>query len=288
MDSPEQNWVPYEQAKRWVRRLNIPNYKAFLKYVQDHGLPEGIPRNPQITYGSTYISDSDFLGTERCYYLPYYQAKYYARTVQLTSRSKWLEWHREQGPKTIPRHPDRVYEEWETWGEFLGTDNVPIPQIKRNWRPYNELIKYVHKLELSSEPEWRKWISSDGRPDDIPKWPERVYNEWGGWPEFLGYDLAGRLKGRTVETNALYIVHELGMPDNVFIIGVDEGGKSSIIAKQQKSGFRIVKIYKYDPETANHVKLILSRQTSPWNDTQLLVSNVHQLVFELDGILDQM
>ncbi len=280
-------WLLYEDAKRYVRRLKLPSYKAFLQHVQENGIPDGIPRNPQRTYGEKYVSDTDFLGTNRSSYLPYYQAKYFARTLRLTSRVKWLEWYRENKPPLIPCMPERVYKEWESWGEFLGSGNIPTKE--KVFRSYEESLKYVHQLKLSSNDEWRKWSGSGIRPDDIPSCPDQVYKDkWNGWNEFLGNKLVNRIDGQQLNTRVLFIIQEQGVPSNVFTIGVESNGKSVVLEHQRKKGFRLIKIYKFDPEIKHRVDFVMSKFASPWygSNIQFLVSNIHELLFELDGVLD--
>ena len=72
----------------------------------------------------------------------------------------------------------------------------------RIYRPFDEARAFVHKLGLKSEQggrrndpkdlSWRnycKGLLEDKlglKPDDIPKQPFKVYNEWTNWPDWLG------------------------------------------------------------------------------------------------------
>ena len=56
----------------------------------------------------------------------YKEAKKYAQSLKLNSSLDWQILSKTKKlPKDIPSKPERVYKEWEHWGEFLGTGNKP-------------------------------------------------------------------------------------------------------------------------------------------------------------------
>lgn len=59
--------------------------------------------------------------------------------------------------------------------------------MKRKWRKYEEAKKFVHKLKLKNEHEWREYYRSGNKPENIPTGPSQVYKkEWKGMPDWLG------------------------------------------------------------------------------------------------------
>lgn len=53
---------------------------------------------------------------------------------------------------------------------------------------YADARKYVRKLELKSQKEWREFTRSKKFPDFLPKYPEGVYKNqgWNGYGDWLG------------------------------------------------------------------------------------------------------
>jgi len=58
---------------------------------------------------------------------------------------------------------------------------------RRKWRSFEEARKFIRKLKLKSETEWRKYCKSGKKPLDIPYHPDRTYKkEWRNWGDWLG------------------------------------------------------------------------------------------------------
>jgi len=53
-------------------------------------------------------------------------------------------------------------------------------------RPFTEAHAFVRDLKLSTVLEWRKYTHSKTFPADIPKSPDRGYEGWIDWGEWLG------------------------------------------------------------------------------------------------------
>jgi len=60
-----------------------------------------------------------------------------------------------------------------------------------NWRPFEEAKKFVAQLKLKGFKDWYRYTKTQDRPLDIPIAAFQVYNEWKGWPDWLGYDAYG-------------------------------------------------------------------------------------------------
>lgn len=291
---PRGQFVTYDEAREWVSRLKLSNYKQWLQFAQARhekgplrGLklkPRVIPANPQCTYRDSYVSDSHFLG--HIDYLKYDEVKKMIHPLKLKSSAEWIEWHKINNPWFSPRYPFRVYEEWESWGSFLGNGNISKRDQSRKYRPFNEAVKFVHTLRFESEDEYKEW-HRDTTPDDLPANPERVYADWQGWPYFLGKTIDRRVTASDVSTNVLAILQYPQYQQNVIRFVIEGKGKSEVLAKQKTQGFKIIKTYILEPQYLEHVKKLIKHfgTTVPEGKGFYLVSNLSQLLFELDTIL---
>lgn len=292
---PKKEFVTFEEAREWVSRLKLPNYKEWIKYARrriprgrNKGLkykPRIIPANPQTYYKDEWISDTHFLGHTP--YLDYPSAKRFALSLKLNSQEQWINWHTSTKPDFIPRAPNLYYKEWETWGIFLGSGNLSPQQKKARSRPYHEALKVVHQLNINTAAEYKDWCRANGK-GDLPITPEVVYkSEWEGWPKYLGKTITAKVESMNTDVSVLVITQHSGFPNNVYEIRIDKGGKSSVLERQRTQQFHITKIYKNDPTQQGTIQRIISSNSSPWWDgnNMFLIQNIHQLVFDLDAVL---
>jgi hypothetical protein len=277
---PRGDWCTHQEAREWVRRQNFPSYKHWLRFAKERytsGPLKGklkrhrsIPANPQSTYAAEWISDSFFLG--HVSYLSYQEVKDRVIPLNLKSYVQWIMWHKEIKPWWSPQQPDRVYDEWETWGKFLGTGNISIYDKQKLWRPFDEAVKYIHGYQLTTENEYVQWYKLN-EPKDLPAHPDRVYgNDWQGWAYFLGKTVSDKMEAQHVDTRVFSITQHSGYPPNVFKIRIEQKGKSEILAKQRNEQFQIIKIYQYEEQYEQYIQ-------------QFLIRNIHELLFQLDSVL---
>jgi hypothetical protein len=290
---PKGNFVPYEDARTWARRLKLTCYDQWLQFVQQRdpktGLlykPSVIPSHPQETYGDTYVSDSDFLGTAKALYFPYDKAKREALKLGLRSCSEWVRWHHKYKPRTVPRFPDHFYDEWESWGTFLGTGNKSPFEKHKQYRPYQEAIKVAHTLNLKTRDEWITWHKAHV-PIGIPRRPDIVYDEWEGWDKWLGKTIYAKLEVAKTNTTVLYIAHHRQYPSNVFEIALDKNGRDGVIDRIRQQQAQIIKIYQYDDTKRNILDQIIAANGSKYQGESrvFLVRNLSQLLWDLDSEL---
>jgi hypothetical protein len=59
----------------------------------------------------------------------------------------------------------------------------------REYKSFDEVRDFVHKLQLKSLKEWKKYCKSGHKPEDIPAAPQSTYKQdgWKGWGDWLGY-----------------------------------------------------------------------------------------------------
>ena len=60
--------------------------------------------------------------------------------------------------------------------------------MKKDFRSFTDARKFVQKLDLKSNKEWRDYCKSGSKPDDIPTTPARTYKNkgWQGMGDWLG------------------------------------------------------------------------------------------------------
>ena len=50
--------------------------------------------------------------------------------------------------------------------------------MKKQYRDFESAREFVKKLDLKNRREWREYVKSGNKPDDIPAAPWAVYKEW--------------------------------------------------------------------------------------------------------------
>jgi hypothetical protein len=120
--------------------------------------------------------------------MTYDLAEQFVHGLNLKSEKEWRIYCKAgMKPDSIPTTPARVYksEGWVSMGKWLGTDYVS--GSKRNYLNFTEAQKFVQKLNLKSETQWRLYSRSGNKPSNIPSKPDRYYkNEWVSWGNWLG------------------------------------------------------------------------------------------------------
>jgi G:T-mismatch repair DNA endonuclease (very short patch repair protein) len=206
------SWRPFAAAREFVRALRIPDQRAYRTWVRGDTRPPDIPANPNQIYATSGWSGyGDWLGNGRASnpgkreLLPFTEARDWARTwaagMDNPSRQAFREAARKGlVPDNIPRSPDAAYARtgWVSWPDWLG--NAPrvrsgavvrrggAPRVPRHYRPFDEARKWVHRLQLASQKEWRVFAASGALPADIPAQPWRVYRDtgWRDTRDWLG------------------------------------------------------------------------------------------------------
>ncbi len=183
----------FEEAKAYVRSLNIRSIAEWNAIAKSGKKQKGIPRSPAVVYSEEWQGWGDFLGTGAIAtkdrkYKSFREVTSYARSLGFKKEREWRNWCKTDGkPKDIPAHPDRTYaKEWTGWGDFLGTGAVSC--WNREFRPFEEARNFVQSLGLKNRHDWDSWSKSKSRPKDIPTSPGDVYrlDGWQGMGDWLG------------------------------------------------------------------------------------------------------
>lgn len=218
-------------------------------------------------------------------FLSFVDAREFMRSEMLPSRGKFDDWYQRHQPKAIPRFPYRVYKEWTTWNDFLGTDNKFNERIGQKWRSFEESIVAVHKMNIKTQGAWMEFCKEKKHPQDIPTRPDLVYDKWRGWNHWLGNKIieAIEAKQQTHHVAVYYIIRQLDVPTNVFTFGVESGGLSVMKERWDREQFDIVKMFWFEQEKAAAVNQILAAYSSPYqdNERQRLSPNIWDIIWHL-------
>lgn len=187
-------WRSFEEARDFVRGLNLKTQNHWYEYSKTLERPKDIPVAPQLVYKKYWKGWGDFLGTgtiasQNRIFLKYKNVREFAHKLQFLSKKEWYEWAKTNArPQSIPADPQAAYAKtgWEGWGDFLGTGTI-APQ-NREFRIFEEAKKYAQSLGLKGGKEWRELTKAPLWPNDLPTNPNKIYlnDGWKGWGDFLG------------------------------------------------------------------------------------------------------
>jgi hypothetical protein len=186
-------WRPFEEARDWLRALDLKTGTEWKKWAKSKERPPTIPKGPWHIYQDKWINMGDWLGTgsiapQNREYRAFEEARDFVRGLGLKSGKEWRAWAQTDAkPPDIPANPMQVYKDkWTTMGDWLGTGYVA--HQNRTYRPFEQARDFVRGLGLTSMDEWKAWAASGARPADIPAYPAGVYKNqgWAGWRDWLG------------------------------------------------------------------------------------------------------
>ena len=234
------NWRPFDEAVKFVHELKLKKAADWRAYRRGErkdlpSKPHDIPGDPQDTYGEEFRQKGGWgawlgtgtISTHLRTYRPYDEAVKFVRKLGLNSGTEYAAYcsgeRKDLPPKPhdVPAYPDQTYgEEFRKkggWGGWLGTGTVATRS--RKYRPYDDAIKFVHTLKLTSFNEWRPYCRGERKdlppkPNDIPQKPSRTYGEEfrqkGGWGAWLGtYTIATKQRKYRSYDDAVKFVHTL-------------------------------------------------------------------------------
>ena len=188
-------WLSYEAARDFVRKLKLPGGKQWEEFSKSSERPSGIPSNPnQIYRNHGWQGMGDWLGTGTIAnkdksFLPFKEARAIVQQFKFKNSIEWKKYLVSPSRQIdIPSNPNQTYrnEGWKNLGDWLGTDLI-APR-DRKYRSFFEARKFVHKLKLKRTEEWKEFIRSGKKPDDIPSAAMRIYKNqgWNGMGDWLG------------------------------------------------------------------------------------------------------
>ena len=130
--SKHESWRPFEEARKFVRVLELQGQREWNQYCQgkmhEKGKkPRDIPSNPNSIYADDYTTLTDWLGMPKVRWRPFEEAREFARSLKLKASSDWIKYSQgkipEKGvrPRDIPSSPKLIYgDEYTTMADWLG------------------------------------------------------------------------------------------------------------------------------------------------------------------------
>jgi len=126
--------MPFEDARRIVRRLNLSSAKEYYAYVrrfEKHKPHTRLPVRPTRVWSKdVWTNWGDYLGTGRIaninrVFLPYKNALAFVHQLNLKGEVEWKEYAKSsKRPPSIPHNPWEVYDEYVGMKAWVGTDVV--------------------------------------------------------------------------------------------------------------------------------------------------------------------
>jgi superfamily II DNA or RNA helicase len=195
-------WRPFWEAREFVHKLKLKSKEEWISYCEgklagQEECPSDIPPNPSSSYAQKgWIDINDWLGNLG--FFPFSKAREIVHTLNLKSKEEWEQFCENKGlglsPKVddIPSQPDLVYrwDGWLSWDDWLKASGN-----QQCWRSFDDALKFVKLLNLTSHSEWEKYCKGDSygkisKPKDIPSNPDQVYiySGWLGWKDWLCSD----------------------------------------------------------------------------------------------------
>lgn len=204
------------------------------------------------------------------------------RAEDLRSVGQYAKWWKLHTPSKLPKRPDRAYKnEWKGWGYFLGYYNE-YPFTRKPYRDYEDAMEFARSLNLSSINDWKAFVRSGNKPDDIPARPDIVYQtrrKWHTWTEFLGTKIESSI-GRHEEASPLfYLAKYPNTPRDVYYFGITTS-RNNLLKDYQ---FRVYKLYDYYDDV--DWREIIEKYSIPYHDmgrgNEYTVLNMGGLLSEL-------
>ncbi|MDJ1480886.1 hypothetical protein QNI16_10360 [Cytophagaceae bacterium YF14B1] len=224
MNSNEETYLSYQQAKTLVQTLKLTSPLEWEELCKTGNKPDTIPSDPEHVYGRTgeWKDWQDWLGIpktdikktkgHRKTFLPFEQARDFVRAIKLANRKEWgLYCKSGERPDNIPTNPNRIYTrtgEWTSWQDWLGSLK------KQPFLPLEEAKKIIHPLRLRSTFEWNRYVRLGRKPPSIPASPKVFYKktgEWKDWNDFLGIPADDTSLGYLPYQQARAFVHKLNL-----------------------------------------------------------------------------
>jgi hypothetical protein len=115
--------VDFKTLSGLVFKLGINNKVDFKKAIKDGRLPPLTPTMPDSYYTDEWTNWKDFLAP-KAFYVCFEEARQIARSYKFENRHQWVVFCRSGNlPEFIPKSPDREYDEFTTWENFLKDDS---------------------------------------------------------------------------------------------------------------------------------------------------------------------
>ena len=111
----QRQFLSFEEAKKYLRPLNIKSTNEWKKYCKSGNKPNNIPSVPKKVYGDMFIGFGDFLGNGNIaqkyhVYRPFNEARDFIRSLNFKTMDEWKAYCKSGNkPDDIPAKPDQTY-----------------------------------------------------------------------------------------------------------------------------------------------------------------------------------
>jgi hypothetical protein len=133
----KKEFLPFEEARTFVRCLNLKSFKDWKKYCKSGNKPINIPSCPHVIYKNDWISWGDWIGTFSVHtkeFLPFEEARNFVYTKNLKNQAEWWIYCKSGNkPDNVPCSPDIIYKNngWNGWYDWFGYDKISV--LKNNF-----------------------------------------------------------------------------------------------------------------------------------------------------------
>lgn len=209
------SYYTYKEAKKVVSELNLKNYRDWCKYVSPYKnvknasgetkkirkLPSErkdpkLPADPRAFYlkhEQEWLGWGDFLGTGSLStsskgYLSYQDAIRTVRGLKIRTQEEYRDLIVKHGVKHLPLSPHNYYTrrgENFSWKELLYPRYISLDEAR-------EFMWCM--AEVKTFKDWLEYCSSGSKPKFIPSGPDKHYDNWVSWPDFLSSGNSSRPK----------------------------------------------------------------------------------------------
>ena len=126
---------------------------------------------------------------EEMKYRSFKEARKFTRKLGLKTQKEWRAYYNSgKKPADIPSRPDKVYKEFTTLGNWIGTGRISNQEKSKHWISYDDASNACKKAGIKSQTEFENASKNRTLPKGIPTHPEKTY-EGKGWIDmgtFLG------------------------------------------------------------------------------------------------------
>ena len=194
----KRQFLPFEEAREYVRKLKLNGVKEWNAYTKSENFPDFLPKRPETSYKNEFQGVADWLGTTRTKYLtrdqlmPFEDAREYVRKLKIKGQKEWYEWCKSgEKPDNIPTAPFAAYKDkWIGFSDWLGKERVKGAKA----RNYPDALAFARTLGLKSKDEWIEYCKGE-IPFDIPKYPDETYRgKFKDWDDWLGIKINSQEK----------------------------------------------------------------------------------------------
>jgi hypothetical protein len=229
-------------------------------------------------------------------WMSYRAAQFTVQDYGIKSARQYRKWWMRVKPKCLPKIPDKVYPEWVSWPEFLGTEHEEFTYEGKDFIQFWDAVKVLAPMKIQSREEYAALAKNGKIPENIPRSPHRYAgyaNDWKGWNLFLSKErhvstdrsnVRRRLR-RASDIKTLMIFHDITDQPNVFIIKVFMTNRDREDFLANARGIRYMRGYLWDNKYLNYVNQLLRQIANGMGGDKFLIQNLNAFVFELEAFL---